>query len=298
MRLAADVLSQTLTVSRRFAASPERLFDAWFDPKAVGAWLFATPDGVSRHVEIDARVGGGFAVHEQRGETLATHFGEYLEILRPRRIVFSFATERQGGSTVVTIDIEPDGAGSFLTLTHELDPEWTPRSAGIRAGWMGILEGLARTTGEAGNGHTLVLNRTFEAPRILVWKAWTEAEHMMRWLCPAGFTVLFAEVDLRIGGKWRSGMRSPDGNDYIAGGEYLEIDRPSRLVLTHIWERNDLEPRANTEIIVTLNERDGKTDMVFIQSGLGTRESAASHKWGWTGAFDNLARLASSLKES
>jgi hypothetical protein len=55
-----------LVVSRRFTALPERLFDAWFDPKAVGTWLFATPGGVSNHVEIDARLGGGFAVHEQR----------------------------------------------------------------------------------------------------------------------------------------------------------------------------------------------------------------------------------------
>lgn len=295
MRLAADVLSPSLTVSRRLAASQERVFDAWFDPNAIGAWLFATPDGVSKHVEIDARVGGGFAVHEQRGDVLATHFGVYLEIVRPNRIMFTFGTERAGGSTLVAVDIKPNGAGSLLTLTYELDPKWAPQSAGIRAGWTGILEGLARATGEPGNGHTLVLHRTFEASRILVWKAWTEAEHMMRWLCPAGFHVLFAEVDLKIGGKWRSGMRSPEGNEYIAGGEYLEIDRPSRLVLTHIWESNDLEPRANTEIIVTLNERDGKTDMIFVQSGLGSAESASSHKRGWTGAFDNLARLASAL---
>ena len=85
MSLTADLTRPTLVVSRRFAASPERLFDAWFDPKAVGTWLFATPGGVSKHVEIDARLGGGFAVHEQRGDILATHFGVYREIVRPKR---------------------------------------------------------------------------------------------------------------------------------------------------------------------------------------------------------------------
>ena len=163
---------------------------------------------------------------------------------------------------------------------------------------MGVLEGLARATGEAGNGHTLILRRTFDAPRSLVWKAWTQAEHLMRWICPAGFSVLFAENDLKVGGRWRSGMRAPDGDEYIHAGEYLEIDPPSRLVFTHKWERNDLEPRVTTEIIVTLSERDGRTDMTFVQSGLGSRESAASHKNGWTGAFDNLARLASALATS
>jgi uncharacterized protein YndB with AHSA1/START domain len=64
MSLTADLTRPTLIVS--LAASPERLFDAWFDPKAVGTWLFATRGGVSKHVEIDARLGGGFAVHEQR----------------------------------------------------------------------------------------------------------------------------------------------------------------------------------------------------------------------------------------
>ena len=174
MNLTADLTRPTLVVSRRFAASPERLFDAWFDPKAVGTWLFATPGGVSKHVEIDARLGGGFAVHEQRGDILATHFGVYREIVRPNRIVFTFATDKLGTSTRVTIDIKPDGAGSLLTLTHQLDPEWGPRDAGIRAGWEGILEGLARASGEIGNGHTLIMHRTFDAQRILVWKAWRE----------------------------------------------------------------------------------------------------------------------------
>ncbi len=289
MGLAANLARPTFVVSRRFAVSPERLFDAWFDPKAVGTWLFATPGGVSKHVQIDARVGGGFAIHEQRGEMLATHSGVYREIIRPDRIVFTFATEKSGPSTLVTVAISSDGAGSLLTLSHQIDPEWAPLEVSIRAGWEAVLEGLARANGEVDNGHTLIMRRTFDAPRILVWKAWTEAEHLLRWICPANFQVLFAENDLRLGGKWRSGMRSPEGEDFIHCGEYLEIEKPSRLVFTHSWERNRLEPRALTKITVVLKERDGKTDMTFVQAGLANEESALSHKHGWTGAFDQLA---------
>ena len=187
MSLATDLSRPTLVVSRRFDASPERLFDAWFDPEAVGTWLFATPGGVSSHVEIDARVGGGFAIDEQRGETLATHFGVYREIVRPNRIAFTFGNSKDGPFSLVTVDIKPDGAGSLLTLTHRLDLEWAPLDVSIRAGWEGILEGLARASGEAGASHTLIMHRTFDAPRILVWKAWTEAEHLVRWICPTGF---------------------------------------------------------------------------------------------------------------
>jgi uncharacterized protein YndB with AHSA1/START domain len=288
-----------LTVSRRFKATPEQLFEAWFAPEAVGEWLFATPGGVSKHVQIDARVGGGFEIHEQRGEMLAKHFGTYLEIVRPSRIAFDFGREPQGRGTLVTVDIGPDGDGSLLTLTHdEIDPEWSAHVPAIRAGWASALDGLARASGEPGAGHTLILRRTFEAPCILVWKVWTQAEHLVRWICPAGFRVLFAEADLQIGGKWRSGMRSPEGNDYIHCGEYLEIDQPSRLVFTHRWERNDLEPRVTTKVTVVLCERDGKTDMTFIQSGLGSEESACSHRHGWTGAFDNLAELATTLVQT
>jgi uncharacterized protein YndB with AHSA1/START domain len=297
MSLTTELEPPPLVVSRRFAAPPALLFDAWFDPKAVGAWLFATPGGVSKHIEIDARVGGGFAIHEQRGETLATHFGEYREIVRPARIIFTFGSAKAGPFCLGTVDIKPDGDGSLLTLTHMPPTETAAFDVSVRAGWEAILEGLARATGEEGKGHTLVMHRTFDAPRILVWKAWTEADHLLRWLCPAEFRVIFAENDLRIGGKWRSGMRSPEGEDFIHCGEYLEIEKPSRLVFTHRWERNRLEPQANTKITVLLSESDGKTQMIFIHAGLATEESACSHQRGWTGAFENLAQLASELAQ-
>lgn len=284
-----------LVVTRRFATPPALLFGAWLDPKAVGRWLFATPGGVSAHVEIDARVGGGFAIHETRDDMLATHFGEYLEIDPPRRLVFTMGRDREGPFSRVAIDIVADGAGSLLTLTHDLSPEWAANTPAFRAGWSGILDGLARETGDAEAPHSLVLFKTFEAPRALVFKCWTEPRHMMRWLCPAAFTVLFAENDLRVGGKWRSGMRSPEGEEFIHCGEYVEIEPPSRLVMTHRWERNHLEPVALTTLEISLNEQDGRTEMIFVQSGLATETSALSHRRGWTGAFDSLAALAREL---
>ena len=133
-----------LEVSRRIAAPPERVFDAWLDAKALGRWLFATPDGVMERVEIDARVGGRFEIDERRGDQRAEHFGEYLEIDRPRRLVFSFAAMRDAGFTRVTVTIVPDGDGSLLTLVHEMDPEWADYEQRTREGWTKILAGLAR----------------------------------------------------------------------------------------------------------------------------------------------------------
>ena len=136
-----------VTVTRRFEASPETLFDAWLDPRSVGRWLFATPEGTMERVELDPRVGGRFLIAERRGGVLAEHFGEYLEIDRPRRLAFSFAAVRDSGYTRVTVTIEPDGEGSRLTLVHEMDPRWAEYETRTREGWTMILAGLAEALG-------------------------------------------------------------------------------------------------------------------------------------------------------
>jgi uncharacterized protein YndB with AHSA1/START domain len=136
-------MGATVTVERHIAASPEAVFDAWLDPQGVGAWLFATPDGTMERVEVDPRVGGGFTVVERRGEDLAEHFGEYVELDRPRRLAFDFWTSFSGERTRVTVEILADGEGSLLTLTHE--GVWDDYRDRTRRGWTMILDGLARS---------------------------------------------------------------------------------------------------------------------------------------------------------
>ena len=100
-------------------------------------------------VEIDAKVGGRFRIDERRGDELAEHFGEYLEIERPRRLVFDFWTSLSDERTRVTVTVEPDGDGSRLTLEHQ--GVWTDYEERTRQGWTMILEGLARTL--SGDSH-------------------------------------------------------------------------------------------------------------------------------------------------
>jgi uncharacterized protein YndB with AHSA1/START domain len=133
-----------LEVSRRIDAPPEKVFDAWLDPEGIGRWLFATPDGKMERVEVEPRVGGRFRVNERRGDELAEHFGTYVEIDRPRRLAFDFATSIDETPTRVTVTIEPDGDGSRITLVHEMDPRWADHADRIRQGWSKILEGLER----------------------------------------------------------------------------------------------------------------------------------------------------------
>ena len=140
-----------LRVSRRFAASAERVFDAWIDPRKARRWLFSTPAGEIVRAETDPRVGGTFVFVDRRdsdtGKEDIEHVGEYLEVDRPRRLVFTFAVPRYSKEfTIVTVDIVPAGTGCELTLTHErVLPEWASKT---EEGWTTLLGRLAEELGE------------------------------------------------------------------------------------------------------------------------------------------------------
>jgi uncharacterized protein YndB with AHSA1/START domain len=136
-----------LTVSHRYPFAAERVFDAWLDPKVAGRFLFATPDGEMVRAETDPRVGGRFTFVDRRPEMGdVEHVGEYLEIDRPRRLVFTFAVPQYDpGDTTVTLDFRPDGDGCVVTLSHAgVLEEWAKQTV---QGWTTILEGLERVLG-------------------------------------------------------------------------------------------------------------------------------------------------------
>ena len=139
-----------LTVHRDIAASPERVFDAWLDPAIARRFLFATPDGEMLTCEIDARVGGRGLIVERRPSGDAHHRLLFVEIDRPRRLVFLFAADpaEEGQWTRVTIEIAATAAGARLTLTHEMDLAWAAFEDQTRHGWTMILATLSDTIGD------------------------------------------------------------------------------------------------------------------------------------------------------
>jgi len=131
-----------VVVTRSYAASPERVFDAFLDVRIARRFLFATATGDMIAAEIDPRVGGRFTFTERRPDMGdVRHVGEYLEIERPRRLVFTFGVPQfDARMTTVTVELRPDGGGCVLTLTNEgVPPDYTERN---QEGWSRILAGL------------------------------------------------------------------------------------------------------------------------------------------------------------
>ena len=136
-----------LKVSHRYRVPAERVFDAWLDPAIARRFLFATPHGEMVRADIDPRVGGRFTFVDRRPEHGdVEHVGEYLEIDRPRRLVFTFAVPQYDpGDTTVTLDFQAEGDGCLVTLSHAgVLEDWVKQTV---QGWTTILETLERTLG-------------------------------------------------------------------------------------------------------------------------------------------------------
>jgi uncharacterized protein YndB with AHSA1/START domain len=113
------------------------------------------------------------------------------------------------------------------------------------------------------------VSRAFNAPRELVFEAWTNPEHMRRWLGPRCLTWVVCEVDLRVGGKYRWVQRAPDGSEYSFRGVYMEIVRPEKLVSTFVFEAAPGHESIDT---LLLTENGGET----IATTISRHETIAS----------------------
>ena len=138
--------------------------------------------------------------------------------------------------------------------------------------------------------HELVITRVFDAPRHLVFKAWTEPERLMRWWGPRGFEMTTCKIDLRPGGSYRFHMRSPEGTEHRSHGIFREVAEPERLVMAGGWVDADGKPISpETMLTVTFEEHEGKTMLTLHNSGFGSATARDSHRGGWSSSLDCLA---------
>jgi len=163
---------------------------------------------------------------------------------------------------------------------------------------------VASASGKHDTGLDLELSRIVKVPREVIWKAWTEPEHIVKWFTPAPWKTVSCEVDLRPGGIFRAMMRSPEGKDTNEpAGCYLEIVRPERLVWTTVLGPG-YRPVANPFLAFT-------AILTFDEVRSGTRYTArVLHKdaadrqrhaemgfdSGWGKALDQLVAIAGEIQ--
>jgi uncharacterized protein YndB with AHSA1/START domain len=158
------------------------------------------------------------------------------------------------------------------------------------------------------NENELIITRYFDAPRELVWKAWTEPEFFKIWWGPKYFTSPFADIDLRIGGKYLNCMRSPEERDYWNSGVYKEIIPLEKLSCTDSFsdECGNILPAAYygmnsdfpLEMLVTIifEDFEGKTKMTLIHSFLPIGKTRELTAIGWDESFDKLEKELSRMQ--
>ncbi|MBS1547130.1 MAG: SRPBCC domain-containing protein [Bacteroidetes bacterium] len=142
---------------------------------------------------------------------------------------------------------------------------------------------------------TLVLTRTLSAPRELVFEAWTDPKHLVRWWGPKDFTLPHCEQDYRVGGAYRFCMRAPDGSDHWVRGEYTHIDPPRRLVFTWLREDNEGDIWCDTVVEIMLEQRRNSTLLTLSQTAFATVAHCEEHAMGWGECLDRLVVFAEQI---
>jgi uncharacterized protein YndB with AHSA1/START domain len=137
---------------------------------------------------------------------------------------------------------------------------------------------------------TIRLEKTVPATVDQVFAAWTNPEQMARWYAPSDdFTTPIAEVDLRVGGKYRVGMKHKDREQAnIVSGQYCRVDAPKCLSFTWAWE----SPRADvheTQVTLEFRPRPGATDVTLIHERFREEQARKEHTEGWNGCLNRLA---------
>ena len=136
----------------------------------------------------------------------------------------------------------------------------------------------------------LHMRRLMPAPRATVYEALTDPMRIAKWWGPNGFSIPTIEFDPIVGASYRIAMQPPEGELFHLQGEFTEVEPPARLGYTFVWDPPDPEDRPTT-VTLSLEERDGESEISFTQGEFATEERRALHVGGWTDSFNKLEAL-------
>jgi uncharacterized protein YndB with AHSA1/START domain len=301
-----EMCDRELVTSRILNASREQVFDSISDPAQLAQWW--GPKGFTNTFhEFDFRTGGTwhFVMHGPDGKNYQNQ-SRFEEIVKPERVVLQHVSSPRFQLTITLDDV----AGGKTKIGWRQRFETAEECARIKVYAIdGNEQNLDRLVAHLAKGpapRPFIISRTFDAPRELMWKAWSERRRLMEWFGPQGFKVPAAKMDFRPGGSFHYCMESPDGNEMWGKFVYREIIAPEKIVLVNSFSdeaggitRHPMSATWPLEMLstFTLTEENGRTTATVHWVPLSATEEErktfdAAHdgmKQGWTGTFDQLA---------
>ncbi len=297
-----------ILMTRMFDAPREMVFAAMTKPEHITRW-WGPRISTFDTCEIDVRPGGTwrYVINLPGGQQM-TFTGIFHEITPPERLFCTecFHAPQFGNPEWQTTMTLEDCGGKTKMTSRVVHPSKQNRDGHFNSGMeQGAAETFDRLDDLLAGRPTgpdpadnpmekeLEITRVFDAPRELVYRAWTEPEHMTQWWGPGVFTNHSCELDVRPGGAWQIVMRSPDGTDFRCEGIYSEVVKPERLVFT-----NDAVDHTGKRLLqgfttVTFAEQGGKTKLTLQTRAVGLVDFAPmmlrGMEAGWNQSLDSLA---------
>jgi uncharacterized protein YndB with AHSA1/START domain len=305
---ANNVVEPALVVERTYDAPVSKVWQALTNKEDIKQWSFDIK-------EFKPQVGFEFQFLAEKDGVKFDHRCKIIEVAKEKKLAYSWRYEGYEGNSLVTFEIFNEGNKTRLRLTHKgletfpKNPNFAKKN--FEEGWTMI---IGKNLKEFVEKRVFIISRVFNAPRELVWKAFTEPERMKQWWGPKGCSVGHAKMDLRPGGEYHYSMRTPDSKEMWGKFVYREIVKPEKMVFVNSFSdekggltRHPMNPSWPLEMLstFTFREQDGKTTFSVEWSPLSPTESelktfeegTASMNQGWSGTLDQLNEYLESISE-
>ena len=281
-----------LHLTRVIDAPRDLVWKVWTDARHVAQWW--GPHGFSNPVcEVDPRPGGTFKIHMRGPDgTIYPSNGTFNDVVPPERL--SFTTGLEGVFDVLTTVTFTENRGKTTIHLHARVlreyQDATMYLAGMEQGWSQSLERLQEVATPTAD-REIIGTRIFDAPRELVWKMWTDPNHIVKWFGPNGFTTTIHKMDVRPGGEWTFILHGPDGRNYDNRITYTRIEAPALLEYDH----ESTPPFHVTVKLVDEGTRATRVTMHMLFKTVELRESTIRTFGAVEGMHQTLGRLAKEI---
>jgi uncharacterized protein YndB with AHSA1/START domain len=285
--------NREIVSTRIFDAPRDIVWQAWTEPQHLLHWW--GPKGFRNTFEtFDFKPGGDwkFVMHGPDGTGYPQAWA-FVEIVKPSLIVLDHLSAPKFRVTATFEELDGKTKVGFRQLFESasvcdsVKPRAVPGNEQFfdkLAVHLKTMQGIARE---------LTITHTFDAPRALVWKAWTDPVHLAAWWGPTGFTNPVCKIDVRPGGAILIVMRAPDGAEYPMRGVFQEIVEPERIVFSNFAIDDKDNPMMDGLTTVTFAESAGKTEMTLHTRVVALVPEAVPRiggmEDGWTQSIERLS---------